>query len=191
MLKTPLEGLLEDGFSELGGFFEQRQYGEQVRRDARDDDEKRPVSVDDIRKRIAKASTPEERFITGFSQFDLSDAQNAVLNDLVPFFKRDGLYRNFKVVYYAFTKEDRDFYEPIADRLILEVDEEHLDISWNGHPVGLVMLGKKVKVESALVDEHLHFYPKSIKERFAHLMKLDSAPYYPGLVCDAVMKLIK
>jgi len=191
MLKTPLESLLEEGFSELGGLFERRWYGENIRFGASIDGAGEPVSVDDIRKRIVKASTPQQRFIAGFSHFDLSECQDDVLSGTVPFFRRSGLYKGFKVVYYVFTKGDREFYEPIADKLVPEVDYENLEFSWKGHSVALVLLGEKVMVESNLVDDSLHFYPANIKERFAHLKKFDSAPYYPGLVCDAVMSFLR
>lgn len=190
MLKTKLEALLEKGFSELDGLFGKRDYGEIIKMGATVDDALSPVSIKDIRERIDKASTEEERFIASFSKHDLSDYQNDVLNGTVPFFRRVGFYKGFKVVYNAYTHPELDAYEPVADELVPKVDYEVVEVSWKGNSVVDVLLGRTVDVEHHLADDFSRF-PDDIRERMPFLMSLDSHQYDPEKVSEGLMAFLR
>ncbi|GEM_PF-6823233 len=190
MLKTKLESLLETGFSELGVEFGRREYGEEIELGATVDDTVRPVSVNNIKERISKASTGEERFIAGFSNYDLSEYQNAVLRDAVPFFRRSVLCNGFKIVYNAVVNKRYDVYEPIADSLIPEVSLEVVEISWKGNSVADLHLGREVEV-MVYVSDNLAKYSSDVSARLPFLMSVDFHKYVPEEVSEAVISFLR
>lgn len=190
MLKTKLESLLETGFSGLGVVLGRREYCEEIMLGASVDDTVRPISVKEVRERIDNVKNEEERFIASFSNYDLSEYQNAVLRDTVPFFRRSVLCNGFKVVYNAVVSKRYAAYEPIADSLISEISLEVIELSWKGNSVADLHLGREVEVH-IYISDNLAKYSRDINERLPFLRQVDFHKYNPVEVCEAVMKFLR
>jgi len=212
MIKTPLESLLETGFSELKVEFGRRIYGEEVAAVASADDVLGEQSIEEHNRHLKEASyhlsKEEFRIEWGASFMRLTDEQRECDGDMNPaFFKRSsGDYRGWTVEYHVNCGEDLPCYEKEADRLIAKGGLfERLELSYN--ELGVIELeinGSTEKPNTVRFsgwnlkprDEHdflreIRKQLESKKEALAALQALNSKVFNPEEVYQAVRAFLK
>jgi len=212
MIKTPLESLLETGFSELKVEFGRRIYGEEVAAGASVDDVLGEQSIEEHNRHLEEASyhlsKEEFRIEYGASMMRLTDEQRECDGDMNPaFFKRmSGNYRNWTVAYSVRSEEVLPCYEREADRLIAKGGLfENLQLSYNDLGVIGIEINGSTKRPNTVRFSGWNLKPRdepdfarevrkqleSKKEALAALESLDDKVFNPADVYQAVMAFLK
>jgi len=197
MNKTPLEKLLETGFSELGVEFGRRVYAEEVLAAASVDD-----ALEDPVSKFEKAELEKYHPLGKLlaSEF-MTDAQLTVsaFEGRAPFFMRvSGEYGGWIVRYTAQSSETMLCYEPHADRLVSEgkveyqtVELEHEDGATVSFSVNGIDSPSPNYVRTNFGRANFASFTAPKQAALASAKELDGQKVNPEQVYQAVMALLK